>query len=248
MTGSGGSVAGPLRPPIYQQIARVLRTRIFHGLYPPDALIPSENELGREFGVSRLTARKAIQELRHEGILVSRRGSGTYVARDPQIVQPVRFTGYLEDLVLQSLRLTTQVDAIRTVRASAEVRAVYQLPEGARVVRLARTRLAQGVPVHHIVNYLLPDIARSLSLRELSAGRPLTELLATELGLETTSATQQITAVGADDAVSSALKVSKGEPLLFVQTIGYAKDEPVNMILAYYRPDHVFFTATLTTL
>lgn len=96
-----------LAVPLYQEIARTIQCRVFHGIYPPGAAVPSEALLGSEFGVSRLTVRQALQELRRQGTLVSRRGSGTFVAVGVKLVPPVTFTGYLDDLVLQALTMHT---------------------------------------------------------------------------------------------------------------------------------------------
>lgn len=239
----GSQVHGP---PIYYQIARVLRSRIFHGLYPRGSAIPSENDLAQEFGVARLTVRQAIDELRKEGALVSRRGSGTYVPSDLRLVRPVRFQGYLEDFILQSLTLLTKTGAIRTVVAPPEVRRAYGLRPDAKVVRVERTRFSDGEPVQLSVNYLLPHVARGLPLDQIRGS--LTEMLSRELGIETTHADQSFTAVAANDDTARALKVSRGAPLLFVETIGYGGDRVVNFTHVHYRPEHVFFTATLTSV
>jgi GntR family transcriptional regulator len=234
-------------PPIYHQIARVLRSRIFHGLYARGSVIPSENELAAEFGVARLTLRQALQELRREGALVSRRGSGTYVPNDLQLVQPVRFRGYLEDFILQSLTLKTTVGSIRTVDAPPRVQEVYGLRPHAKVVRFERTRFDADEPVQYSVNYLLTKIASRLPLTKLSTGS-LSEMLSEELGVETTSAKQSFTAVAANSDSARALKVPTGAPLLLVETIGYSGTRVVNFTHVHYRPEHTFFTATLSSV
>jgi GntR family transcriptional regulator len=234
-------------PPIYHQIARVLRSRIFHGLYASGMSIPSENELAREFGVARLTVRQAIQELRREGALVSRRGSGTYVPPGLRMVRPVHFLGYLEDLILQSLTLVTRVGPIKTVRAPAVVRFAYGLPGEAKVVSLERTRFMEGEPAQYSVNYLLPSIAKHMSLDQLGSGS-LSEMLAQQAKIETTSASQTITAVAATREEARALDMPTGAPLLVAEIVGFSGERPINYSRVLYRPDHVFFTATLTSV
>ncbi|MBV9230439.1 MAG: GntR family transcriptional regulator, partial [Chloroflexi bacterium] len=66
--------------PLYRQIARKLRTEIEEQLRPGDS-IGTEAELEQRFSVSRITVRRAIDELVHAGLLVRRQGSGTFVAR-----------------------------------------------------------------------------------------------------------------------------------------------------------------------
>ena len=67
--------------PVYQQIADRLRERIQSGELVPDRPIPSETQLMQEFGVARLTARKAVRVLVDEGMVYVVRGRGSYVAR-----------------------------------------------------------------------------------------------------------------------------------------------------------------------
>ena len=67
--------------PVYQQIADRLRERIQSGELVPDRPIPSETQLMQEFGVARLTARKAVRVLVVEGMVYVVRGRGSYVAR-----------------------------------------------------------------------------------------------------------------------------------------------------------------------
>ncbi|MDE3100664.1 MAG: GntR family transcriptional regulator [Chloroflexota bacterium] len=234
-------------PPIYQQIARVLRSRIFHGMYPRGSSIPSENELATEFGVARLTARQALQELRREGVLVSRRGSGTFVPSELRLVRPVRFTGYLEDFILQSLTLVTKLGPVRTVVAPPEVRRAYRLRVGAKVVRIERTRFDGATPVQLSVNYLLQHVAERVALSRLGNGS-LSEMMSRELGIETTSAQQSITAEAAGPDSARALRVRLGHPLLLVETIGFSGAKVVNFTHVHYLPEHVFFTATLTAV
>jgi GntR family transcriptional regulator len=65
--------------PVYRQIAAVLRGRIEAGVYQPGRPVPSEPQLVGEFGVARLTARKAVRVLADEGLVLIVRGRGAYV-------------------------------------------------------------------------------------------------------------------------------------------------------------------------
>lgn len=71
------------RDPEYRQLAAILRGRIRSGVYPPGGVMPSEQQIRDEFGLSRNTARRAIKQLRDEGIVVTVAGRGTYVADPP---------------------------------------------------------------------------------------------------------------------------------------------------------------------
>ena len=69
--------------PLYEQIATVLATRIADGTYPPRRRIPSEAAIVDEFGVSRPTARAAVQLLVERGLVQTVRGKGSFVLDSP---------------------------------------------------------------------------------------------------------------------------------------------------------------------
>ncbi|MET9865024.1 GntR family transcriptional regulator [Streptomyces sp. NPDC006386] len=69
--------------PLYVQLADVISGKIASGELAPDRPIPSENHLADEYGVARLTARRAAQELRERGLIVTVRGKGSFVVEQP---------------------------------------------------------------------------------------------------------------------------------------------------------------------
>ncbi|MFF5976869.1 GntR family transcriptional regulator [Streptomyces sp. NPDC012769] len=83
------SPSAPLDPqsatPLYIQLAEIISKQIASGALAPDRPIPSENRLAEEYGVARLTARRATQELRDRGLVITVRGKGSYVTPlDPE--------------------------------------------------------------------------------------------------------------------------------------------------------------------
>lgn len=89
--------AGDERLPKYQQILGQLRSRISGGGYHFGDRLPSEADLVEEFGASRLTVARALKELQHEGLVVRRAGSGTYV-RQPESAKSLVFGLLIPDL------------------------------------------------------------------------------------------------------------------------------------------------------
>lgn len=85
-------VKSPLDPmsarPLYTQLADIIAGKITSGELAPDRPIPSENHLADEYGVARLTARRAAQELRERGLIVTVRGKGSFVVEQPPTDSP----------------------------------------------------------------------------------------------------------------------------------------------------------------
>ena len=85
--------------PIYYQIKQAIKTWIINREFGPGDKIPSENELAEKFRVSRLTVRQALSHLTQEGLLVSRRGEGTFVTEHVNLIEGCHFEfrGLIDD-------------------------------------------------------------------------------------------------------------------------------------------------------
>ena len=98
-----------VRQPRYQIIAAQIRELVARGDYGSDRLLPSESELAREHGASRVTIRRALEVLRDEGLIDSRQGLGWFVAADP-VRQTLGRLGTIEDqLVARGLESRRKV-------------------------------------------------------------------------------------------------------------------------------------------
>lgn len=121
-----------------------LRQRI-QGI-PVGTAVPSERALAAEAGVSRMTARRALDELTREGRLVREVGRGSFVAR-PAVNLPLHLAGFTEDMAARGIRASSRV--LRLIEEPADSRSaeVLGLAQGSLVVRLDRVRLADGRPM-----------------------------------------------------------------------------------------------------
>lgn len=234
-------------PPIYYQIARALENRIYHGLYRAGEPIPSEPELSREFGVTRLTVRQALQLLTGQGLLVPRRGSGTFVAEEPRVVRPVNFLGYLDDQALQPLSMDVKLVRDEEIIAPDQVRHQLRLRNRSRVLFVERLRILDGVPMNRSVNYLPLSLGRRLP-SDLLTTRSMTELMREYTGVTALSATQVLTAEGAPAEVAKRLQVPTGTPVLRSDFLVSDGDQPVNYSIVHYRAEQNFFSASLISL
>jgi GntR family transcriptional regulator len=147
------SVKGDSRKPRYEEIASFLRSRVAAG--SPGDRLPSDAELCELFGVSRMTARYAVGQLEQDGLLVRRRGQGTFVASRPVmrvLGSPLSFT---ESMRRRGLRSSSRVLRWTEVEPDAEVVKALQLLDGQKTWLLERLRLADGVPMA-IESVLMP--------------------------------------------------------------------------------------------
>src|SRR5579883_3160551 len=91
------------------QLTEIMRENIHSGEWKPGDLIPSERELGEQYGISRMTARQAITELVNEGLFYREQGKGTFVSRHKITQQLIRLTGFTEDIKARGQRPGTKV-------------------------------------------------------------------------------------------------------------------------------------------
>ena len=148
--------------PLYLQLARKLGHAIREGRFQADEALPSERVLSEAVDVSRVTARKAIDQLVEQGLIVRRRGSGNYIA--PRIEQPLsRLTSFSEELQQRGYTPSSRWLKRSLTAAVPDEQLSLGLSPGSRVARLERLRLADDVVMAYEVS-VLPQTVLPLSL------------------------------------------------------------------------------------
>ena len=234
------ATGGPLYVKLKQAIEQAIRSET---LKNGDAL-PAERDIAVSAGISRVTVRKAIDDLVQEGLLVRRRGSGTFVSKPvPRLQQPLnRLTSFSEDMQRRGMVAGSRWLDRGLYFPTAEETMMLGLTGGARVARLVRLRLADGLPIA-LERASLPDDI-------LDAPDAIVESLyemLDERGIRPARANQRISAVTLSSEESQLLGVSDGSAALSVQRIAYLETGRVMEVSrALYRSDAYDLTAELT--
>ncbi|MBV6424117.1 MAG: HTH-type transcriptional repressor YvoA [Steroidobacteraceae bacterium] len=224
--------------PRYYQVYVTLRAWVRDGTYGPGAQIPTEADLCRHFGVSRITVRKALADLVREGWLVRHPGRGTFVAlsaaRAPAFVDIREAMMQVADLGA----VTEVIDArVAEVVADDETLAALDLEPGARVQRGSHVRLFKGVPLAHVTTFVPLDIAATVGRQPRGTHVPMFELLERS-GIRVREADQWVGATLANIETGRALAIGIGAPLLKLTRIVYdVRRRPVERVIALYRAD-----------
>lgn len=230
--------------PLYARIKRLVQQALAAGELKPGDSIPSERDVAEMLKVSRVTVRKAFSELVRDGLLVQRRGSGTYVS-DParRIEQPLsRLTSFTDDMKLRGLR--TDADWLeRSVGLPTPEEALkLALSPADPVSRFHRLRRADGVPMAIelavVPQRFLPDPA--------AVGGSLYAALEAR-GVRPVRALQRLHATALSPADARLLDLPDSSPALFIERISYLTDgRVVEFTRSYYRGDSYDFVAELT--
>ena len=203
--------------PLYFQLSQQLEAAIERGQLTPGTLLGNEIDLAGRLGLSRPTVRQAIQSLVDKGLLVRRRGVGTQVVHS-QIKRPLELSSLYDDLAAAGQRPTTQVLVNTVVPAPAEVAAALGVPEGERVHRVERLRLAHDEPMAYLCNHL-PTGLLDLDTTRLEA-TGLYRLMRSA-GISLHSARQSVGARAATAEQADRLAEEAGAPLLTMQRTTY---------------------------
>lgn len=202
--------------PLYHQVASQLEAAITGGKLPKGHFLPSEIDLAERWGVSRPTARRAIQELVAKGLLVRRRGVGTQVISE-QVRRPVQMSSLYDDLELAGRSPTTEVVACAVVPADLEVAEALELPSGSEVLYVERVRSAEGRPLALMHNWIAGPEALDMTVEELTSGGLYDRLRARNVRPH--DATQTIGATTATAEQGERLSVPVGAPLLTMHRV-----------------------------
>jgi GntR family transcriptional regulator len=240
------AVDSRLPTPLYHQIYLILREQIADGSAVADATLPGEQELTRLYGVSRITAKRALDELAAEGLVVRERGRGTRVRAMPP-VPPLHASveGLLENLFAMGLKTEVALLDFGYVPASAETANALDCTAGRIVQRARRVRSIGGEPFSHLVTFVPEAVGRTYTRRDLAA-KPLLALLERS-GVRVSRAEQVISAKLADAQVAPHLGVEIGSALLKItRIVRDQNDRPVEYITGLYRPDRYQYAMTLS--
>jgi GntR family transcriptional regulator len=230
--------------PLYRQLSERLAQAIVSGEYAAGAALPTEHALCETYGVSRITVRKALDELVGRRLVERRRGVGTFVAKDGGAAWSVTLTGTIEDVITPS-RLTILREEIAT--PPDDVRRFAKLPDAARLKLYEATNIIAGnVPLVHIRYWFPLDVAKALSAAALTGPTQAIKVVQQATGRMIDRAEQVVEPLNARGIVAKRLAVEPGTAVLRAIRVYYdTAQQPIEIFDAAYHPTQYRYTATL---
>lgn len=211
--------------PKYEEIANILRDRIKRGIYPPDSLLPNQTDLVEEFSVSRMTIKKAITILSMEGLIYSRRGSGTKVLNHSfweNDTSPFNvYHGLSKDMQQAHRKLTSEIIHFSVTFPSKNVQEKLAIEEQHPVYKIIRLRVLEGEPYVIEHTYMPTDLVPGLTDEILK--QSIYDYLG-DLGIQFAGAFRNIQAAKSDEYDQKYLNCAIDDPVLEVEQVVYLEN------------------------
>ncbi|NLR74726.1 MULTISPECIES: GntR family transcriptional regulator [Leeia] len=226
--------------PLYLQFSQKLAAAINAGVWQADEALPSERTFCEALGISRVTARKAMDLLLEQGLIDRRQGSGTYIT--PKLEQPLsRLSSFSEELRQRGFKPASRWLSREVAHATQEEVLKLGLSPNSNVARLRRLRTADDVVMAIETSTLplssMPDpkqVGDSLYAWLDQAGTPIVRAL------------QHIKAINASEEQARLAGVKVGTAMLLITRIGYLENNiPIELTHTYCRSDYYDFVAEL---
>ncbi len=235
--------------PRYIQIREALLRRIQDGDLKPGEKLPSEDQLAAEFGVSRMTMRRSLDDLINAGLIYRRHGLGTFVSKTTIERDHSRLTDFFENC-----RLGGHVPGARLLHkeqkdALPHIARALGLQPGEPVIRLATLRSVDGAPITYHDAYLpayrFPDLLEAEPATLGLDRQHVWQLIETQ-SYTVANVVEKLEAQLAGKDVARLLKIKPGDPILYGQRVLYSDDgTPLKYADCYNRGDRFSLTVVL---
>jgi GntR family transcriptional regulator len=229
----------PLAPTLQNQVREYILDLIRSGKRKPGDRLPTEVELQKQFGVSRITVRNAVTELSLRGVVVRKAALGTFVAQ-PKIEQELgRLTGFVEDMHAMGMQASARVAKIASIKADDHIASRLNLVPGSPITYIERVRLGNDEPLSFDCTYLPAHIGERVARENLEA-KPIFSLLEDQYGIPLREAEYVIEATLASRHVARHLEMQAGMPVLLIERTTYSRDgDPIDYEKLHYKGDRM---------
>lgn len=219
--------------PLYLQLKEILKNKINTGEYPENTKIPAESELIESYEVSRITVRKAVEELVEEGYLLKKQGKGTFVNRHKVFRKIEYVMGFSESCKSNGFTPTSIVLERKIIPATEGMAKKLDIAQGDDVLYIQRKRMADNIPIMLENNYFSYERYSFLMEEELTDS--FYEVLKVQGTLAINPGETALEIVTADDQIAKIMEVAVGTPFFFMDTlINDQNNIPIHVGNQYY--------------
>lgn len=227
----------------YAEIAEDIRNGILSGQYNPNEQLPLEKEMCESYGVSRITIKKAVDELVIQGLIIKRRGSGTFVKAvggdDVQELSMAKqFEGFSESN--KGKEVTSTIVKFEVIHPTEEIATKLKITSDDFVYYIIRARYADGEP--YVLEYTYMPIGLIPGIKNDILTSSIYNYIEDKLKLKIKSAHRVIRAMLPNEQEQEWLKIESNFPILEVEQVGFLDNgQPFEYSKSHHRSDKIEF-------
>lgn len=226
--------------PLHAQVERLFREMIDTHESHDKTLFSNEAKLAQELGTSRNTVRQALNKLVIEGLLVRKKGVGTFVADRSVTTRINNWLSFSQEMEAKGIKIRNFALDLEWVEADREIAGFFNIKTGKRILKLERLRGSESHPFVFFVSYFHPRIG--LTGQE-DFSRPLYDILEKDHSVVVKLSKEEISASAADEPIAEKLRIKPGDPILQRKRFVYDPGgRPVEYNLGFYRADSFIYT------
>lgn len=231
--------------PLYIQVKEILLKKIREGEYSQGSKLPSERELSIQYGLSRMTARNALNELVNEGWAYKNHGKGTFVSY-PKIERDlIELCGFSQVLKSRGITPKNKIIEMRIEEAKKNIAASLGISIGEKIYLIKRLRCGNDFPIAIEYSYLPCKLLEGL-LNYNFEEESLFEVIERDYNRILTFAEQTLSLSRVDGYEAELLDVEDNSPILLFESITYdEKNIPVEFARSLTRGDRCIFRTGL---
>ncbi|MGI6148918.1 MAG: GntR family transcriptional regulator [Firmicutes bacterium] len=229
---------------LYYQLKSILAQKIMNNEWQVGDRLPSEFELCKEYGVSRITVRQALAELEKDGLVKRRQGVGTFVTLPKIEQQLTSFYSFSEEFRKRGLNPRNEVEKLEIIVPTAKIAKALDIQQDEEIYYLKRLRYADETLMAIEATYLPVRLFPGLSKAELDT-TPLYDVMRNKYGVVVDSAKETFGAVAINRREAELFQLPPGHPALDLERFTYAGDQCVEYTVGVVRGDRFRFEVKL---
>jgi GntR family transcriptional regulator len=225
--------------PLHSQFENILRNKIEGEEFPLNSRIPSENELGKMYGISRMTVRSVLGRLVDEGMLYRVQGKGTFVAEPKIISGPLVRYGLREQLEQQGYETSTKLISFEKSTALIKMAKILNIEPNSEIYIVKRIRYVKREPLSFHISYVPAQYFPDLENKDLEHNQ-MCNVIERMYNFPILHRTETLEAITAAPEEAWLLSIHPNSPLLLLENFVYTEKElPLEYSRIVFRGDKI---------
>jgi GntR family transcriptional regulator len=226
--------------PLHAQVEELIRKMAVKPEYKNGKLLPNEIDLAKQLGISRNTVRQATNKLVYEGVLIRKKGVGTWFADSSVNTRIRNWLSFSQEMKSKGIQIINYEINAEWIIPDPGVADFFGIPKNNKILKMERLRGREDGPFVFFISYFHPRIG--LTGKE-DFTRPLYEILEKDYSVVVKISKEELSALSADKILAKKLGIKPGDPILKRKRLVYDPgSRPVEYNIGYYRADSFVYT------